>query len=130
MGTRRTEQPDRQAMRCTGKPQSLQKAHCLGCMPNPDDNIQRYLVYFKYWTLNLTPLMVYPRVLFPPSFINKDAKAASLECCSCGASLTSTAPSFSARMMKRKLSARRTSPDACIWPTMGDICRVPLQHVQ
>ena len=28
-----------------------------------------YLVYPKYWTLNLNPLMVYPKVPFPPSFI-------------------------------------------------------------
>ena len=27
-----------------------------------------YLVYLKYWTLNFTPLMVYPEVLFIPIF--------------------------------------------------------------
>ena len=35
----------------------------------PDDKPWRYLVYPKYWTLNLRPLMVYPKVLFPPNFI-------------------------------------------------------------
>ena len=27
-----------------------------------------YMVYLKYWTLNLMPLTVYPEVLFHPSF--------------------------------------------------------------
>ena len=27
-----------------------------------------YLVYLKYWTLSLMPLMVYPKVLFHPNF--------------------------------------------------------------
>ena len=36
---------------------------------NPDDELGRYLVYPKYRTLNLRPLMVYPKVLFPTSFI-------------------------------------------------------------
>ena len=35
----------------------------------PDDNVRRYLVYLKYWTLNLMPLMVYPKVLSPPNSI-------------------------------------------------------------
>ena len=35
----------------------------------PDDYFRRYLVYLKYRTLNLMPLMVYPRVLLPPIFI-------------------------------------------------------------
>ena len=35
----------------------------------PDDKVRRYFVYLKYWTLNLRHLMVYPKVLFPPSFI-------------------------------------------------------------
>ena len=35
----------------------------------PDDKFRRYLVYLKYWTLNLMPLMVYPKVLLPPKFI-------------------------------------------------------------
>ena len=26
------------------------------------------MVYFKYWTLNLMPPMVYPKVLFHPNF--------------------------------------------------------------
>ena len=30
------------------------------------DAIVRYLVYLKYWTLNLMPLMVYPKLLFHP----------------------------------------------------------------
>ena len=34
-----------------------------------DCKVQRYLVYLQYWTLNLRPLMVYPKVLFPPTFI-------------------------------------------------------------
>ena len=31
-----------------------------------------YLVYLKYWTLNLMPPMVYPKVLFHPVFSIKD----------------------------------------------------------
>ena len=33
----------------------------------PDANQWMYLVYLKYWTLNLMP-MVYPNVLFHPNF--------------------------------------------------------------
>ena len=40
-------------------------------MVNPDNEVQRYLVYLKYWTLNLRPLVVYSEVLFPPNFIIK-----------------------------------------------------------
>ena len=32
------------------------------------------LVYLKYWTLNLMPLMVYPKVLFHPMFIIRARK--------------------------------------------------------
>ena len=39
----------------------------------PDDKVRRYLVYLKYWTLNPRPLMVYPKVLFPPNFIINSA---------------------------------------------------------
>ena len=34
----------------------------------PDAKIRMYLVYFKYWTMNLMPLMVYPKVLLHPNF--------------------------------------------------------------
>ena len=44
----------------------------LPLTPCPDDIVRRYLVYLKYWTLNLRPLMVYPKVLFPPDIIIKD----------------------------------------------------------
>ena len=37
----------------------------------PDGKVQRHLVYFKYWTLNLMPPMVYPEVLFPPNLSPK-----------------------------------------------------------
>ena len=38
---------------------------------------------------------------------------------------------ISARMIKRKLTARRTSPDAYIWPTTRGMREIsPLQHVQ
>ena len=33
-----------------------------------------YLVYLKYWTLNLIPLGVYPKVLFHPMFSIKGEK--------------------------------------------------------
>ena len=36
---------------------------------SPDESLE--VVYLKYWTLNLRPLMVYPKVLFPPNFIIK-----------------------------------------------------------
>ena len=42
-----------------------------GELPSDDDNVQRFLVYLKYWTPNLTPLVVCPIVLLPPSFIIK-----------------------------------------------------------
>ena len=35
---------------------------------HPDARVRIYLVYLKYWTLNLMPLMVYPKVLFHPNF--------------------------------------------------------------
>ena len=34
----------------------------------PDANVRMYLVYLKYWTVNLLPQMVYPEVLFHPNF--------------------------------------------------------------
>ena len=36
------------------------------------------MVYLKYWTPNLMPLMVYPKVLLPPNFINLDVTIDSL----------------------------------------------------
>ena len=33
----------------------------------PDAKVRTYLVYLKYWTLNLVPL-VYPKALFHPNF--------------------------------------------------------------
>ena len=38
----------------------------------PDDKVRWYLVYLKYSTLNLKPLMVCPKVLFPLNFIIKE----------------------------------------------------------
>ena len=38
----------------------------------PDDEFRRFLVYLKYWTLDLRALMVYPKVQFPPGFIIKE----------------------------------------------------------
>ena len=35
----------------------------------------RGLVYLKFWTLNLRPLMVYPKVLFPPNLTMKGLQA-------------------------------------------------------
>ena len=44
----------------------------VGELPNcPDDKVRMCWVYLKYWTLNHRPLMVYPKVLFPPNFIIK-----------------------------------------------------------
>ena len=34
---------------------------------SPDAKVRMYLVYLKYWTLNLKPLVVYPEVLFHPN---------------------------------------------------------------
>ena len=34
-----------------------------------DDEFRRYLVYLKYWTLDLNPLIVHAKVLFPPTVI-------------------------------------------------------------
>ena len=45
----------------------------------PRCEIRRYLVYLKYWTLNLRPLMVYPKVLSPPNFIIKASVPPSLQ---------------------------------------------------
>ena len=33
-----------------------------------DAKVRMNLVYLKYWTLNLVPLMVYPQVIFHPNF--------------------------------------------------------------
>ena len=37
----------------------------------PDAKVQMCLVYLKHWTLNLMPLMVYPKVLFHINFTIK-----------------------------------------------------------
>ena len=37
-------------------------------LAHPDAKVRMYLVYLKCWTLNLMPLMVYPKVLFHPNF--------------------------------------------------------------
>ena len=34
----------------------------------PDAKVWMYLVHLKYWTLDLMPLTVYPKVLFHPMF--------------------------------------------------------------
>ena len=31
--------------------------------------VWRYMVYLEYWTQNLMPLMVYPKLPLPPNFI-------------------------------------------------------------
>ena len=36
-----------------------------------DAKVRVYMVYLKYYTLNLRPLMVYPKVLFRPNFSTK-----------------------------------------------------------
>ena len=46
---------------------------------SPDDKVKRYLVYLKYWTLNLRPLMLCPEVLFPPNFIIKGQERGTLD---------------------------------------------------
>ena len=45
---------------------------------SPDDGVRRYLVYLEHWTLNLNPLMVYPKVLFPPNLSVNPCKQNSL----------------------------------------------------
>ena len=37
-------------------------------LPTPHVKVRMYLVYLKYWTLKLMPLMVYPKALFHPNF--------------------------------------------------------------
>ena len=50
----------------------------------PDAEVRMYLVYLKYWTLNLTPLMVYTKVLF---HLNISIKGGGLCVCCATASL-------------------------------------------
>ena len=45
--------------------------HPFRMASSPDDKLQRYLGYLRYWTLNLRPLIIYPYILFPPNFIIK-----------------------------------------------------------
>ena len=40
--------------------------------------VQRHLVYLKYWTLNLRPLMFYPKASFPLNFIIKAMQPSNL----------------------------------------------------
>ena len=40
-----------------------------GMQDPPDGKLWRDLIYLEHWTVNLNPLMVYPKVLFPPNFI-------------------------------------------------------------
>ena len=46
-----------------GWPHCRQQGECRLEIPDAEDWM--YLVYFKHWTLNLMPLMVYPKVLVP-----------------------------------------------------------------
>ena len=55
--------------------QCISYPSCLTSTRYPDDKIRRYLVYLKYWTLNLRSIIVYPKVLFHPNFIITDEKA-------------------------------------------------------
>ena len=43
-----------------------------------DIDSQRYLVYLKYWTLNLRPLMVYPKVLYIQTLSSGECEGANL----------------------------------------------------
>ena len=43
------------------------------------ESIVEYLVYLKYWVLNLRPLMVYPKVLVPPNFTIWDCAPGNLD---------------------------------------------------
>ena len=47
---------------------------------HPDAKIQMYLVYLKYWTLNLMPRMVYTTVLFRPNFGIKGSAVHKTQC--------------------------------------------------
>ena len=40
---------------------------------SPHAELWMDLVYLKYWTLNLMPLVVYPKNLFPPNFSIKES---------------------------------------------------------
>ena len=51
----------------------------LSCRRCPDAKVRMYLVYLKYRTLNLMPLMVYPTVLFHPNFSIKASLFNSLD---------------------------------------------------
>ena len=56
-------------------PKALRSAECSVRSVIPDDKVRGHLDYLKYWTLSLTPLMVYNEVLFPPNFIIKETYA-------------------------------------------------------
>ena len=46
--------------------ESACKAQAVETSPEP--RVRMYLVYLKYWTLNLMPRKVYPNVLIHPNF--------------------------------------------------------------
>ena len=56
----------------------LKRCNCQLSDRSPDANVWMHLVYFWYWTLNLMPLMVYPKVLFPPNFSSKGQECIAL----------------------------------------------------
>ena len=47
----------------------------------PDAEVRMHLVYLKHWTLNLMPLMVYPKVLFHLNFSIKGNTARAVASC-------------------------------------------------
>ena len=61
---------------CTEDPNLLGLAEQAGQVSSPDAEVWMYLVYLKNWTLNLMPLIVYPKVLFHPNFSIKGLQRA------------------------------------------------------
>ena len=62
----------------------------LSAWPPLNAKVRMYLVYLQFWTLNLRPLMVYPKVLFPPKFGIKDGLRLMLVCRNSHATLDTT----------------------------------------
>ena len=55
-----------------------------------------YLVYLKYWTLNLMPIMVYPKVLVHPMYSIKAQTSRFKISRSTAAAMTRSIPTFPA----------------------------------
>ena len=111
-----------QRMLCSARQSRVQAHHVhmakfqAGVLPLQDAKVRMYLVYLKYWTLNLMPLMVYPKVLFHLNFSIWGCPAGAWGCASCRASSRPAASDRRCGGCTRSPASEKlpgTSPGSC-----------------